>query len=96
MVQALLWGEWREWLAHRLTIGAGTYHTAFVSGEGRPLTCGFDEDDDGRLGHGEEVTVVPVPTVVPGLAAVRVISVAAGNYHTLALSDEGSVYVRPL
>jgi len=36
--------------------------------------------------------VVAVPTVVAGLAAVRMASVSAGGYHTLALSDQGIVY----
>jgi len=94
MVQALLWGERRERLAHRPTIAAGWSHSAFVSAEGRLLTCGVDEDEDGNpvgLGH-EEQQVVPVPTVVPGLAAARVSSVAAGGRHTLALSEDGVVY----
>eukprot|EP00966_Prymnesium_polylepis_P251600 5816686-Prymnesium_polylepis.1 len=73
MSQALLWGERRERLAQRPTIAAGHLHHAFVSAEGRLLTCGVDEDEDGNpvgLGH-EEQQVVPVPTVVPGLAAAR-------------------------
>jgi len=36
--------------------------------------------------------VVAVPTVVAGLAAVRMASVSAGGYHTLALSYQGIVY----
>eukprot|EP00966_Prymnesium_polylepis_P237683 5497301-Prymnesium_polylepis.1 len=69
MVQALLWGERRERLAHRPTIVAGSYHSAFVSAEGRLLTCGRDHDGDPvGVGHGEQ-QVVAVPTVVPGLAA---------------------------
>mmetsp|Transcript_35085 Transcript_35085/g.91983 ORF Transcript_35085/g.91983 Transcript_35085/m.91983 type:complete len:285 (+) Transcript_35085:329-1183(+) len=97
MVQALLWGERRERLAHRPTIAAGCYHSAFVSAEGRLLTCGMDEDEDGDvgepagLGHGEQ-QVVAVPTVVPGLAAVRVSSVAADDNHTLVLSEDGAIY----
>ena len=94
IVQALLWGERRERLAHLPTIAAGCYHSAFVSAEGRLLTCGMDEDEDGDpagLGHGEQ-QVVAVPTVVPGLAAVRVSSVAADGNHTLVLSEAGAVY----
>eukprot|EP00966_Prymnesium_polylepis_P020330 468369-Prymnesium_polylepis.1 len=98
MTQALLWAERRERLAHRPTIAAGQQHSAFVSAEGRLLTCaGVDEDDDEDpvgVGHGKEVVVVhvAVPTVVPGLAAVRVSSVAASTLHTLALSEDGVVY----
>eukprot|EP00966_Prymnesium_polylepis_P008387 193320-Prymnesium_polylepis.1 len=56
-----------------------------------------DEDESvgvsvGVLGHGEEDMVVPVPTVVPGLAAVRVSSVSTSSIHTLALSEDGTVY----
>eukprot|EP00966_Prymnesium_polylepis_P136180 3146648-Prymnesium_polylepis.1 len=93
MVQALLWGERRERLACRPTIAAGGCHSAFVSAEGRLLTCGKHEDEHFPvgLGHGEE-EVVSVPTAVPGLAAVRVSSVAASSFHTLALSEDGAVY----
>eukprot|EP00966_Prymnesium_polylepis_P325472 7381451-Prymnesium_polylepis.1 len=86
------------------TIAAGANHSAFVDVEGRLLTCGQeerdeddedDEEDDvapiGLLGHGD-MAVVAVPTVVPGLAGVRVHSVAAGDKHTLVLSDQGVAY----
>jgi len=65
-----------------------------VSAEGRLLTCGEDYDDGEPvgLGHGDDVEVVPVPTIVPGLAAVRVTSVSTGDNHTLAVSEDGAVY----
>ena len=47
MVQALLWGERRERLVQRPTIAAGRYRSAFVSAEGRLLTCGTEEDEEG-------------------------------------------------
>eukprot|EP00966_Prymnesium_polylepis_P130790 3025205-Prymnesium_polylepis.1 len=91
MAQTLLWGERRERLAHWPTIAAGASHHAFVSAEGRLLTCGVEDSDSVGLGHGEE-EVVPVPTVVAGLAEVRVSCVSAADNHTLALSEHGVVY----
>ena len=74
-------------------MSAGDYHSAFINTEGRLLTCGSEEEEDDTTGLGQgESRVVAVPTVVPGLAAVRVSSVSLGGFHTLALSEERAVY----
>jgi alpha-tubulin suppressor-like RCC1 family protein len=44
------------------------------------------------LGQGEGVEESAVPRAVAGLGGVRVRTVAAGNAHTLACSDEGVTY----
>ena len=63
-----------------------------MNSEGRLLTCGANlHGTTAGLGHGAS-DVVAVPTLVVGLAAVRMASVSAGAFHTLALSEEGTVY----
>ena len=46
----------------------------------------------GVLGQGEGVAESAVPRAVAGLGGLRILTVAAGRYHTLACSDEGVVY----
>ena len=75
----------------RAVAGSGYYHIAFVDAGGQLLTCGGM--NSGRsLGQGPDVHRSEVPRAVAGLNGVRVISVAAGWWHTLAVSDEGTVY----
>ena len=64
-------------------------HSLFISPEGTLLSCGTEWDVDGNptpglLGHGElaeeelPANSIHVPTPLPGLASVRIRSVAAG------------------
>jgi alpha-tubulin suppressor-like RCC1 family protein len=68
-------------------IAAGECHTLFVDATGRLLSCGTGS----AVGHGHKYTV-SLPTPVAAMAGIRVRSLAAGNYHSIALSWDGRVY----
>mmetsp|Transcript_5279 Transcript_5279/g.17018 ORF Transcript_5279/g.17018 Transcript_5279/m.17018 type:complete len:388 (+) Transcript_5279:129-1292(+) len=102
-VQAMLSLEWRRTQIGRRTIAAGMSHSLFISPEGTLLSCGTEWDVDGNpmpglLGHGElAVEELPAnsiyaPTPIPGLANVRIRSVAAGVSLSLAVTFDGEVY----
>ena len=45
------------------------------------------------LGHGNEDSInFRKPRLVEGLSKSRVVDVAMGEYHTLALTEDGNVY----
>ena len=64
-------------------------HTLVATASGRLLT--FGEGEQSALGHGYSPTLrdLKVPKVVKALAGVRVVAVAAGEWHSLAVTDEG-------
>ena len=68
-------------------IAAGYAHSLAVVGkEGAVYAWGFNYR--GQLGLGDRVNHL-VPTVVPGVSGI--ITVAAGSFHSLALSKDGTV-----
>jgi alpha-tubulin suppressor-like RCC1 family protein len=77
-----------------LTVASGAYHCLAVTSEGRVV--GWGDDTVSQLGDGGSFgsqRYSPVWTSTNGiLAGVRVVAVAAGEYHSLALSSEGHVY----
>ena len=94
-IQKLCWDERRRRHGERAVVAGGMYHSAFVRGDGALLTCGNSTLDGGRpglLGHGESVERLQVPTVVPALRHVRIRSLAAGEYHTVAIAEGGAAY----
>lgn len=69
-------------------IAAGSKHSAFVSGQGDLYM--FGNGAHGQLGLGEEcVDKVFKPERVPGL---KVLKVALGDTHSLALSTDGHLF----
>ena len=71
-----------------VAVAAGSWHSMALSAEGRVFTWG--RDGDGRLGHGDEETQLQ-PKSVAALADKHMLSVAAGDTHTLALTASGTV-----
>jgi hypothetical protein len=63
-------------------------HNLFVDAAGRLLACGIGAE----VGHGVRNVVFPAPTPVAAMAGVRMRSVVAGMYHSLALGWDGRVY----
>jgi len=95
--QWFCWEERRDRVARRAVAACGELHSAFIDAEGRLLTCGgVREEDDpwnpAALGHGEGVTRLEVPTIIPALSGVRIRSVAASSDHTLAVAADGRAF----
>lgn len=64
-------------------------HTVILTKDGEVLTCGIGEY--GRLGTGKNGdSLVPVP--IDTLADQNISAIAAGETHSLALSDKGVLY----
>jgi len=98
-VACLLKRDRRDAQMRESPLAVGTQHSMFVDKEGRLLTCGRDMDRLPRLGHAVDPAADPnigreigPPTLVPSMQNKRIVSVASGLYHSLALSAEGEVY----
>ena len=68
-------------------VAAGASHTLLLTQEGRVLATGANAS--GQLGLGVKRGVVLRPVEVPGLIGRRVLAVAAGSAHSLALVAQG-------
>ena len=69
----------------------GMRHSAVIDQDGQLHT--FGQGNWGVLGHGNEDSInFKKPKHVQGLEKHKVVDVAMGEYHTLALTDDGSVY----
>ena len=69
---------------------AGAFHILVVTEEGQLFT--FGDNRHGQLGHGlDSQPQYTEPKLVDSLQNVRIASAAAGNYHSLALTEGGSV-----
>ncbi|KAL9226838.1 hypothetical protein vseg_002605 [Gypsophila vaccaria] len=84
-------------IAHKIiAISAGEAHTLALSGDGKVYSWG--RGTFGRLGNGSETDeAMPVPVKLetggPDMKKdINFAAVAAGAYHSLALSDDGSVW----
>ncbi|GAA0143343.1 guanyl-nucleotide exchange factor [Lithospermum erythrorhizon] len=82
-------------LSHKLiSIAAGEAHTLALSGDGSVYSWG--RGPFGRLGTGsEQDQLFPVRVKFPSEDAdnkINIVGVATGAYHSLALSDDGSIY----
>lgn len=72
-------------------VAAGSSHTASISRRGELFTWGLASS--GELGHGGWTPIeVCVPRQVTSLHRVRIVSVAAGANHTLAISEAGQLW----
>ncbi|KAJ0977333.1 hypothetical protein J5N97_012807 [Dioscorea zingiberensis] len=70
-------------------ISAGTWHAAVLGRDGRVCTWGWGRH--GCLGHGDEDFVV-TPKVVEALSMIKVVHIAAGDYTTFVVSEDGDIY----
>lgn len=72
-------------------ISVSRYHSLLIKG-GRVYSWG--NNDFGMLGTGElETARIRTPLVVNALSGIPVKDIAAGLYHSMALGEDGSVYV---
>ena len=70
-------------------VAAGSSHSLALTAEGALFSFGWGEY--GQLGHGDTANQLQ-PKRVAGLAKERMVSVAAGNTHSLALTAEGALF----
>nr|CAG4717260.1 unnamed protein product [Naegleria fowleri] len=72
------------------TIACGHWHSAIVSNDGQLLT--FGRGEDGQLGFGDKSNRA-TPTRVKGvLDDYKIVDVACGLWHTMALTEEGYLF----
>lgn len=65
------------------------FHTVFLSTCGRVYTCGFGIN--GRLGHGDELTLI-APKLVETIKDLKCVQVAASRDNTYFLMSDGALY----
>lgn len=71
-------------------VACGKDFSVIVTEDGKLFAMGCD--DYGQLGRGRHERLSTVPTAVAGLAGQRVVGVAAGDYHVLAVTEEGMLF----
>ena len=76
-----------------MSVGAGEFHSAAIDSEGNLYTWG--ENSAGKLGDGTDVDKA-TPVKINGKGDIpenaKIISVSAGEYHTIAIDSEGNLY----
>ena len=75
----------KEWTQ----IVVGFYHTAALTKEGKLFTWG--RNSYGQLGHGDKEHR-QIPTKVESLDGLVIVKIACGQYHTIAITDDGDAY----
>ncbi len=74
-----------------VAVAAGSYHSLALCSDGTVVSWGFNEE--GELGNGSFVSSVPPVSVntTGALAGKRVIQIAAGQYHSMALCSDNTL-----
>ncbi|XP_034945617.1 X-linked retinitis pigmentosa GTPase regulator [Chelonus insularis] len=74
-------------------VACGRAHTLICTGEQKIFACGSDQES--QLGRGQmslgECSSSPVPIYDCGIAGPKILQVAAGSHHSLALTSDGEV-----
>ena len=96
----LLKRDRRDAQLRQAPLAVGRYHIMFLDKGGRLLTCGsnlaghvlgYAADPAANL-YGLFEIGPPTPVPVPSMQDMRLVSVATGDYHCLALSADSEVY----
>jgi len=74
---------------HAVSVSAGGVHSLALTGSGAVWSWGGGIW--GALGHGDEQDQL-LPKKIEALAGQRVVAVAAGHYHSLAITADGAVW----
>lgn len=78
-----------------LSIAAGSGHTialCYSEAEGKTSLWGWGNDGQAQLGTGDLGSIHSTPVRLTFFDNLNIKEISAGNSHTLALSDDGSVY----
>ena len=91
-------GDWEDQLVPKaiealrgrrlVAIAAGDGHSMVLTDKGVVLS--FGRGHYGQLGHGEQ-NDLHRPTVIEKLRGKRIVAIAAGDWHSMVLTDEGTV-----
>ncbi|EKX53607.1 hypothetical protein GUITHDRAFT_160884 [Guillardia theta CCMP2712] len=73
-----------------IDVSCGKKFTVFVTESGKVYSMG--DNKNGELGNPNAGSSSYEPTIVHGLDGIKIVKIAAGQYHVLALSDIGEVY----
>ena len=76
-------------LASVTAVAAGQVHTLALKSDGTVWAWGYN--GDGELGNGTSNNIFATPTQVSGLSGV--VAICAGYFHSMALKNDGSVWV---
>nr|DBA28769.1 TPA: hypothetical protein GDO54_009072 [Pyxicephalus adspersus] len=71
-------------------ISCGLNHSVAICSEGNIFTWG--NGLHGEIGSGQLSQKCPIPRRITGLSDIKIIQVACGHYHTVALSEDSSIY----
>jgi hypothetical protein len=71
-------------------VNCGKYHTAAISADGDVYAWGLN--DSGQLGLGSRSVKAPTPAKIEAFSGRGIVQLACGQYHTLALTQDGEVY----
>ena len=76
----------KEWTQ---TVGGG-WHTVALTKGGKVFTWG--DNGWGQLGRQGDYEHRHIPTKVESLDGLVIVKIACGQYHTIAITDDGDVY----
>jgi regulator of chromosome condensation len=80
-------------LADVTYIASGEFHCFAITQDKKVLTWGLNQFGQcGVSSDLEDGSIVAVPTEVESLSDKNIVQIAAGEHHTLALSEDGTVY----
>ncbi|KAI4208383.1 MAG: hypothetical protein LQ349_009738, partial [Xanthoria aureola] len=71
-------------------LSAGDSHTLALTDDGRVFGWGTFRSNEGILGFSRDTLVQPTPVLLPKLS--KIVNIASGNNHALALDNKGVVY----
>ena len=72
-------------------VSCGAFHNLALTMHGEVYTWGIN--DYGQLGNGTTSYATVPKKITEGLEGVKISDIAAGGWHSVAISDEGRVYV---
>nr|XP_005897850.1 PREDICTED: probable E3 ubiquitin-protein ligase HERC6 isoform X1 [Bos mutus] len=75
---------------HVALVSCGKEHSLAVCHKGRVFAWGAASE--GQLGIGEFKETTFIPKKIKTLAGIKIIQVACGHYHSVALSEDGQVF----
>lgn len=74
-------------------IASGEFHCFAITKDGKVLTWGLNQYGQcGVSSDLEDGSVIATPTEVEALSDKKITQIAAGEHHSLALSEDGSIY----